>query len=122
MGMCDHRLDVYDRWLHLAYTPKQWAKLTARFEQHIDQPGMGAVTSVRDTNPPAGEPATHYLIWIDKQEHDGQPAALVNTIAHEASHVAGQIFDDIGEQPSNNTETRAYLVGWIAQWIWERVA
>lgn len=40
----------------------------------------------------------------------------INSIAHEASHVADMIFDYIGEE-ANTDECKAYLIGWVAECI-----
>lgn len=42
--------------------------------------------------------------------------ALVDTCAHEASHVADRLFEEI-EERIPGTETRAYLVGWLTRWL-----
>jgi hypothetical protein len=39
------------------------------------------------------------------------------TIAHEAVHAAGFMFEQIGQE-IDSEEPVAYLVGWIAEWCW----
>jgi hypothetical protein len=47
-----------------------------------------------------------------------QPDAGVNTIAHEAFHIANGVLDDVGMKLCENSEEGyAYLIGWVAEQI-----
>lgn len=109
-----HQMDVYSCWLHLA-TDKQAARtLARRYEQDYSAiiDGSGTSTDVHDVV----ENVRHYIIWLDPTISTER--RRIETIAHEASHVAGWI---VGQCGLEGTEARAYLVGWISQWIWENV-
>lgn len=52
----------------------------------------------------------------------GDKSQLVNYVTHEAEHVKSSIFDDIGLITNpDSQEADAYLIGWIAQCIYETV-
>jgi hypothetical protein len=54
------------------------------------------------------------VVYIDAKGHDR--LGLVDTCAHEASHVADRVFEYV-EEERPGTETRAYLVGWVTRWL-----
>lgn len=117
-GPVSHQLDIYDVGLHLATAPEQIDTIRERVGCGDDALSLdnaagifGAVTTVWDTQ----ARQTHVVIFINvKHKRHRDKHELVNTVAHEASHAAANILDDIGVADG---EAEAYLVGWIAGWI-----
>lgn len=111
------RIDPYGYDLHAAYTDNQWAAAVRAFGVP-DDPGAAGRTDTltwepHDLSAPA---ALVWVVWIDSTKL-ADPATRVNTIAHEATHVAAALHDHIGD--TNTTgEPFAYLVGWITGWLW----
>ena len=96
MTLREHRLDVYPVTLHAAYSRDEWAALRDTIDSLPESEARG-VTS-RDALP---------------DEH-GDDAC------HEAVHAAGAIFEHVGEDNIKPwSEPHAYLVGFIASWLWE---
>lgn len=61
----------------------------------------------------SGGGAFHVTVFLAK----GQAATdLVNTCAHEASHVVDAIFEIVDEEKPG-CETRAYLMGFVTEWL-----
>jgi hypothetical protein len=56
---------------------------------------------------------------FDFLERDDTDRYLVGTCAHEASHAAGRILASIGHTVDETDEPHAYLVEWLARWLWE---
>ena len=114
-----HRIDIYGNTLHLATDKRSVATLRRRFDGAFTSDaitdGIGSTTPVRHGR--TGE--THIVLWLDLArigEQSNPERELIDTIAHEASHAA----DEIATRGLDN-EARAYLVGWIAGWMWEQV-
>ena len=110
-----HTLDVYGDTLHLATTKAQARRLARKYE--VDPKGItnaiGSTTTVQHSR----TVENHILIWLNLAAINERPKPdreLIDTIAHEAAHAA----DYIAERGLND-EARAYLVGWIAGWLWE---
>jgi hypothetical protein len=66
-----------------------------------------------------GRAVSHFVVWIDVasalDERD-----LIDTIAHEASHVSAHLlYDDAGQKQDGDCEALAYLIGWVTGWIWQ---
>lgn len=115
-----HYLDIYSVWLHVARSRKEWTKIGQLVDVDLDEPdGIGRTECHEDGV------RCDIAILIDVKAHsaagDKLNCALAETIAHESSHVAGMIFQRIGQDHSANDETCAYLVGWISGWIWEHI-
>lgn len=54
---------------------------------------------------------------------DGVKSARMSIVAHEANHVADDVYDYIGAVPDiNNNEPHAYLVGWVAACVEDALA
>ena len=61
----------------------------------------------------------HYVIWVNPAVRR-RNVDLLRTIAHEATHAAVAILDDIGAQYGRqDSEPLAYLVDWITAWCWQ---
>lgn len=51
---------------------------------------------------------------------EGIKSARMGVVAHEADHVADEVYNYIGAVPDiNNNEPHAYLVGWVAACVEE---
>lgn len=117
-----HALDIYGAQLHATWTPKQWRKVA----RTIGRPDAKAPESAGRVDsslwvPDVGLPVFHLLIYVDLKNHGDDTAALVDCIAHESAHAAGAILDHIGQPYDGDTsEAHAYLVGWIAAWLWRQ--
>ena len=109
-----HLLDVYDCWLHVAVTPKQWRRLADKYDLDRDITSAGHLQLFIDTG---ANNQPHLAVWI-RPGSSGR--ALVDTIAHEATHAAAQLLDHVGQRAErHDSETLAYLIGWISGWLWE---
>lgn len=117
----DFRIDVYDGWLHVASTRKQWASLRKRFTSLDRSPSsMGLTHLFVDTK---AQNTPHVAVWIDVKAMKDTESGLVDVIAHEALHVAANILDHIGQHADrHDSEALAYLTGWSAARIWESVS
>ena len=113
-----HTLDIYDTELHLATNRRDWATLRRRFGFLRKEPGAEGRVHSAVWVPKAGPTRQHIVIWIDLAKHDGRPGGLVNSCAHEATHAAGDILEQIGHDKAGD-EPHAYLVGWLTEWIWQ---
>ena len=60
-------------------------------------------------------------MWLDLKATEAG-SDLVDLVAHEAAHAAGALLDHIGQAYDGNSEAFAYLVGFIAGWLWEAAA
>ena len=116
MTLREHRLDVYPVTLHAAYSRDEWAALRDTIDSLPESEARG-VTS-RDALPDEhGDDACHVSILI--QTLYG-PRDVIDSIAHEAVHAAGAILEYVGEDNIKPwSEPHAYLVGFIASWLWE---
>lgn len=117
-----HRLDVYDCWLHVATNRRQLATLRRKYGKTrvppVEPGEFGCTTRFRDQ--PANDLAlNHYVIFVNTDAHRGNQGALLNTVAHEATHAGGLILDSTNTEYDGNSEPLAWLVAWITQWVWE---
>jgi hypothetical protein len=113
-----HRLDIYDHQLHLATTDKAWKRLCKDIDSLDPEPNAWGYTgSDLDTK----TDTFHVSIYIGHEAVKAGGGQLVNTIAHEAAHAASLIHRHIGAKVRGIDEPHAYLVGWIAGWIWDNV-
>ena len=54
---------------------------------------------------------------------DGIKSARMGIVAHEANHVADDVYEYIGAVPDiNNNEPHSYLVGWVAACVEDALA
>jgi hypothetical protein len=112
-GPRHHLLDVWATTVWCAATPKQLRKVGRRGgPSDLDARGCAGMTFSQVCGT-----AHHVVVYIDAKHHL-TGGGLVNTCAHEASHVADAIFEHVEEETPGD-ETRAYLVGWVAQWVLE---
>ena len=117
-----HRLDIYGTELHLAFDRRGWASLR-RMNPTLSKAadlGLGAACDSRDRI----TDEQHVWIWIDYADgrHTGA-ADVADTIAHEATHVALNIFQrgEMAVSDGGTSEPFAYLVGWLTGWIWRNL-
>lgn len=117
-----HELDIYGAQLHATWTPKQWRKVARSIGRDDAQaPESSGRVDFSLWVPTVGISVPHVLIYIGLKDHADDTAALVDTIAHESAHAAGAILDHIGQAYDGDTsEAHAYLVGWIAGWLWRQ--
>ena len=113
-----HVLDIYNVHLHAVTTRKAWAKLRKDMPHLDENPGLGH-THLFEWIPNDGTlPERHVALYIDVKAHRDDHAELINTCAHEATHAAGMILDQIKARYDGNSEPFAYLVGWLTAWLW----
>ncbi len=110
--MIRHRLDVYDVDLVLVTSKKQRKQLKKAFpgaRKVAIWPAHGSTTCLLDMR-------TTRDVWVvyvnAGHEIHREPGQLVNTCAHEATHVATGMLRGYGE--ALDGEAVAYLVGWLA--------
>lgn len=106
-----HQIDVYSAWVHLARNRKEWKALKKHTGLKIGKVTAGGqvVTRVGDDSNP------HFFVYIAAEYHT--ELELVDTCAHEATHVAHRLFEFINEE-HEDSEPFAYLVGWVTAWLW----
>lgn len=112
-----HQLDIYGAWIHCATTPKQWRALRRRLPSLDKKPNAQGSVSLTLHETDSGRVIPHLTIWLDlNAAEDG--ADLVDLVAHEATHAAGSLLDHVGQAYDGSSEALAYLVGFIAAWLW----
>lgn len=117
----EHLLDVYSAWLHLATDEKAWTKLQAKHSGAIDKApdSLGSCTFATWNPDQPGITVPHLFLWVDIEAHRDSTIALVETCAHEATHAASHLLKHYGHKIRRSDEPFAYLVAWIAQWMFE---
>lgn len=106
-------------WIHVALTRKQAAKLRKKLTA-LEEPGhdlRAGTAGVQEVD----SGVYHVAVFLDRDTHrELEPGVLINTVAHEAAHAAGMILDHAGEEVDSlgSSEVHAYLVGWVAEWLW----
>ncbi|NUO57249.1 MAG: hypothetical protein HOV78_11325 [Hamadaea sp.] len=118
-----HRLDIYGADIYLATTKGQWRKLARRGIASLDTeaPEAAGLSQFATFHPNDGGLSTPVLVlWVDAAAHKSA-GELVDTLAHEASHAAGQLLAHVGHDHRGTDEPHAYLVGWLTRWLWENV-
>lgn len=116
----EHRLDIYDAQLYLATDKRQWQALRRR-ASFIDTkaPDSAGLAHFATWHPnDGGMTLPVVVLWINLAQHQNL-ADLADTLAHEASHAAGQLLDHVGHRPGAVDEPQAYLVGWLVRWMWD---
>lgn len=122
MAIRSHQLDVYDVELHLATNRRDWSTLRRRLP-FLDKgaPESAGMSQLATWHPKKrGLPQPIVVLWVDLANHLTS-SELVDTLAHEASHAAGQILDRVGHEVKGVDEPHAYLVGWLTRWLWDNV-
>lgn len=107
-----HRLDIYGTELHAAFDRRGWRSLRRRNDDLWPFTDLGDGLTVDSRSKEAGH--QHVWIWVNL-DAAATDADLVNTIAHEANHAAEAILHRCAAPASG--EPMAYLVGWIAEWL-----
>lgn len=113
----EHTLDIYGTRMHLAHTPKQWAQLRREINTIPENPQALALTQSVKEITDRGDELLHLCLWVDIAGHDSA-VELIQTLAHEAAHAAGFIFEQMESPYDAVNEPYAYLVGWLAAWLW----
>jgi hypothetical protein len=114
------RIDVYDTDVWLATNAQQWKMLRRRLSHlDADPPESAGISHFAVFEPDDGGISTPTIaLFVNIAQHHSDQALLVNTIAHEATHAAGQLLEHIGHAGIGGDEPRAYLVGHLAGWMW----
>jgi hypothetical protein len=121
-GLAQTDIDPYGAQLHVVYDRRGWALLKRRFPGLVEDGFPDADGWARHSvwHPKNGtSPEAHHVLVVDVRKARST-ADLVNTIAHEAAHVAGNLMGHIGHHDQAGEPT-AYLVGWITQFVWEHL-
>jgi hypothetical protein len=116
MAVRHHVLDIYGAHLHLATTRREWSGLRRRIDSLPELHGIGMTS--RDITDDGG---IHLSVFLDMNLLADNPGAQVEIISHEATHAAGMLLDEIGQEYNGQSEALAYLVGFIAAWLWTGV-
>lgn len=109
-----HQLDVYDCGLNLALDRRAARTLSQRYGLDY-QEVIEAVGSTSHAVHTVLHQSQH-IVWLDLRAIRAcadPDSELVNTCAHEASHVADNIAGG-----GLTGEGRAYLIGWVTAWLW----
>lgn len=109
-----HQLDIYGAWIHLTTTPEGWAALRRR---GLDLPDLGGSLGMTSRDP-GRDGNVNLAVYLDMARLGGNPAGLIEILAHEAFHVAGMLLDALDEEYDGQSEAMAYLVGWTSAWLW----
>jgi hypothetical protein len=110
-GPRSHLLDIYDVQLHAATTKRQWNNLR---RTHHQIPKLGRVCAYTTF---FGDGKRGILVfYLDARM---KPDRLVQFAAHEATHGAGLLFDEMAATYNGESEPFAWLVGWLTRWLWE---
>jgi hypothetical protein len=110
-----HLLDVYGTQLHVATTKAEWRRLCKQFTQitPADLEGRGYTALFGQGG------VVHLAFYV----HAKMPAAKrIETAAHEATHGAALLLEDLSAKYDGLSEPFAYLVGWLTRWLWEATA
>lgn len=126
-----HTLDIYGTELHLTTTRAGWKALSRRLPAlSYDPDGVAGITSSRNLPGVNGGWDTHHVaFFVDTRPAKADPSnysRLAGTVAHESTHAALAICDQRGlrvdADGAFDDEPFAFLIGWLSEWIWERVA
>lgn len=116
-----HLLDIYDAWLHLATDKRQLATLRRRYGKDkiptLGRDSFGCLLSFR-MQPTDRPDINHYVLFLDVDKHRGDQGQLVDTVAHECTHLATGILDSVGASYDGDSEPLAWLLGWLVRWVW----
>lgn len=124
----EHVLDVWGTHLHLCTNREELAALIRVIDSLDAAEVTGSLASTTGVleHHDDGSTTYHLVFWLDRLCFDptGRPELLANTAAHEAVHGAHNILQhhDRNSPPSTDGETFAYLVGWLAEWIYSNTA
>jgi hypothetical protein len=120
--LLERQIDVYGAFLYLARSAADVGLARERFPgiHELDHAMVGGTTPILDTEDPLA--GFHVIVYIDVAANQTRPGVLINTIAHESAHAAGMILDHFGQPYDGDSEAHAYLVGWIAEWLWVNVS
>jgi hypothetical protein len=122
MATAHHTLDIYGVEIDLVTTRREWSTLRRRLSFLDKDPTQyGGLTTFAVWQPKDGLTVPHLVFWINTAQH-GDQASLIDTLAHEASHGAGRILDNIEHKVEATDEPHAYLVGWLTAWLWTAVS
>lgn len=114
-----HRLDVYGAWLHVATDQAAWRRIRKRIIPTLpkDPGGLGA-TCLTLQETPDGKVVPHLTVWLDVGATESQ-RDKVSLITHEAAHAGLCLLDHVGQKYDGESEAMAYLIDFIAGWLWE---
>lgn len=113
------RLRQYNVEVVYATTPKQWRKAWRHFGVTECEPPPEAAGQTSSLRHEAGGDLGGIVIWLDREHRlHSNPAAVVDTLAHEAFHAVTFLLDAINEPRDKWHEQPAYLLGWLVGWLW----
>ena len=126
---------MYGTVIRLAYNTRTWNAMCD------DYPGLPS--NIERDRPPTGhsgmtysnlwEPRAHagqlgltslqVGLWIHHKVLERDQSTLVATVAHECVHAAQRMYDKIGADhtAAGAGEPFAYLVDWLAGWVWDQL-
>lgn len=114
MAHAQHTLDIYGVELHVVTSRAEWNAMRRRIR--------GGVV-IEPLPNPVGSGYTHSVqagsrvVCATYLRATDAPRELVDTCAHEATHVAAFVYESIEDTPAG--EPHAYLVGWLAGWLYD---
>jgi hypothetical protein len=114
-----HVLDIYGAHLHVATNHEQWKALRGRVKKLPKQADSLGLTCIRTMVTPDDRHIPVLAFYVDALAHREDVVELVDTCAHEAAHGAGMLLDHIGQPYAGTPEHHAYLVGWLARWLFD---
>ena len=122
MSTATHTLDVYGVELHLATTEPEWRRLRKRVKYLEDVPDSAGLTHFAVWMPNDGGVSIPVVAFWIRDAVAKNPAELIQTCGHEASHASNYILGWTGHDVRGNDgkdEPSAYLTGWLTWWLWE---
>lgn len=108
-----HLMDVYSAWLHLATTRAQYRQIGKSRNLAVSKVKSAGLTEMF-THARSG--LVEFSVYVDTRHQTAEE--LLELCAHEATHVAGMLLDRCGTAYDGESETLAYLVGWLTMWLW----
>lgn len=118
MTYVQHRLDIYGTHIYATSTKRGWSNIRRRIGslRDVDVEGGGQTSEVWFVPSSGAHHEQHIAVYVNPNDSD---LDQLDTIAHEATHVAQMIFD--AKNADMNSEPFAYLVGWLTAWLYRHV-
>ena len=107
-------IDIYGGTIYHARTVDEWAAVARRLGGALGEVNsVGRCELVVDTE--ANAPVL--VVYVERAD-PGQELSRMVTATHEAVHAGAMLLDHIGQPYDGGSEALAYLVEWIAAWLW----
>jgi len=111
------RLDPYGVQLHLSFDEEEWKRIGRFYHLNDWEDGPEGGGRTEDSWDDVMN-VYHVIVYVELVKRTD--AYIINTISHEAVHAAGMVLSHSGQDYDGMTEAFAYLVGFIAEYVWEQ--